>query len=195
MGLRCSSLLYKRAGAVIHRWLFRDIEGEALCVIDLKTIREGVGHFVGIARMALHEILSPALRYRATSERQSRRQRRKASASPAASAMALAEGTTPSLARTALPRPCGGWCSAPTHRAMAVRWSGGGWRLSARRIRTPCSSGSGTGASSGSARSVAGSPTALATRRCRAFYLDKIVVRRAPGAARDERALPRDRPS
>jgi 2-polyprenyl-6-methoxyphenol hydroxylase-like FAD-dependent oxidoreductase len=57
MGLRCSSLLYKRAGAVIHRWLFRDIEGEALCVIDLKTTREGVGHFVDIARMALHEIL------------------------------------------------------------------------------------------------------------------------------------------
>lgn len=50
----------RRAGAVIHRWQFRDHDGDLLCEIALEPLWGEVGAFVGIERSKLHEALKPA---------------------------------------------------------------------------------------------------------------------------------------
>jgi len=45
------------AGARVHRWLFRDWQGELLCDIALKPLWGEVGPFVGIERTKLHDAL------------------------------------------------------------------------------------------------------------------------------------------
>jgi 2-polyprenyl-6-methoxyphenol hydroxylase-like FAD-dependent oxidoreductase len=44
-------------GAVLHRWVFRDQQGELLFEIDLQAFWEGVGPFIGIERTKLQEAL------------------------------------------------------------------------------------------------------------------------------------------
>src|SRR5215831_19173145 len=46
-----------RAGSRVHRWLFRDWQGELLCDIALKPLWGEVGPFVGIERTKLHDTL------------------------------------------------------------------------------------------------------------------------------------------
>ena len=46
-----------RAGSRVHRWLFRDWQGELLCDIPLKPLWGEVGPFVGIERTKLHDAL------------------------------------------------------------------------------------------------------------------------------------------
>jgi FAD-dependent urate hydroxylase len=47
----------ERAGAVIDRFQYRDQDGGLLCDIDLDSVWDRVGPFVGITRTALHEVL------------------------------------------------------------------------------------------------------------------------------------------
>jgi FAD-dependent urate hydroxylase len=49
----------ERAGAVIHRFQYRDQRGTLLCDIDLDDLWGQVGPFVGITRAALHHVLQP----------------------------------------------------------------------------------------------------------------------------------------
>jgi 2-polyprenyl-6-methoxyphenol hydroxylase-like FAD-dependent oxidoreductase len=49
----------ERAGAVIHRFQYRDQHGTLLCDIDLDDMWGQVGPFVGITRAALHHALLP----------------------------------------------------------------------------------------------------------------------------------------
>jgi 2-polyprenyl-6-methoxyphenol hydroxylase-like FAD-dependent oxidoreductase len=49
----------ERAGAVIHRFQYRDQHGTLLCDIDLDDMWGQVGLFVGITRAALHDALLP----------------------------------------------------------------------------------------------------------------------------------------
>jgi 2-polyprenyl-6-methoxyphenol hydroxylase-like FAD-dependent oxidoreductase len=49
----------ERAGAVIHRFQYRDQHGTLLCDIDLDDLWGQVGPFVGITRAALHDALRP----------------------------------------------------------------------------------------------------------------------------------------
>jgi 2-polyprenyl-6-methoxyphenol hydroxylase-like FAD-dependent oxidoreductase len=47
----------QRAGATVHRWLFRDQDGEVLCDIDLEPLWGEVGPFIGIERAKLQNAL------------------------------------------------------------------------------------------------------------------------------------------
>lgn len=47
----------ERAGAVIHRFQYRDQHGPLLCDVDLDDVWGDVGPFVGITRAALHDVL------------------------------------------------------------------------------------------------------------------------------------------
>jgi 2-polyprenyl-6-methoxyphenol hydroxylase-like FAD-dependent oxidoreductase len=49
----------EKAGAVLHRFQYRDQHGTLLCDVDLDQVWDGVGPFVGVARTALHEALRP----------------------------------------------------------------------------------------------------------------------------------------
>jgi len=47
----------EKAGAIIHRWLFRDQDGAVLCDIELSAVWGDVGEFIGIDRARLQEVL------------------------------------------------------------------------------------------------------------------------------------------
>jgi len=47
----------EKAGASIHRWLFRDQDGAVLCDIELSAVWGDVGDFIGIDRARLQEML------------------------------------------------------------------------------------------------------------------------------------------